>query len=75
MNFESLCMLADFYSVTTDYLLGRTNVTNTPFDDEEINMIMNFRKLDERGKESVKATLSFEVAHSPHIQNTKKSAM
>ena len=28
-NFETLCKLADFYGVSTDYLLGRTEVKET----------------------------------------------
>jgi len=61
MSFESLCMLADLYNVTTDYLLGRTDVTNTPFDDEELSIIQAYKKLDERARETLKNYLSFET--------------
>lgn len=44
----ALCKLADFYGVTTDYLLGRE--TNNPFegislDEEDMQLILTFAKL------------------------------
>ncbi|MCL2852346.1 MAG: helix-turn-helix domain-containing protein [Defluviitaleaceae bacterium] len=75
MNFESLCMLADLYNVTTDYLLGRSDVTNSPFDDEEIGIIRTYRNLDQRAKETVKNILSFEASLAPKVKDTKKSVM
>jgi transcriptional regulator with XRE-family HTH domain len=75
MNFESLCMLADLYNVTTDYLLGRSDVTNTPFDDVEIGIIKTYRSLDERAKETIRNNLSFEASRIEKEKVTEKSAM
>jgi hypothetical protein len=56
--------------VTTDYLLNRADVTNAPFNDEELTLIYSYRSLDERGKESIKNNLAFEMSHT-----VKKSAI
>lgn len=74
-NFESLCLLADFYNVTADYLLDRSDATNEPFNAEEIGIINDYRILDERGKEAVRTTLAFEKSHAPSTLATKKQAM
>jgi len=63
MNHEMLCRLADYYGVSTDYLLGR-DVTPPFLSDEEQEIIDNYRGLDERGKKSVKNNISFEVEQS-----------
>ena len=75
MSFESLCMLADLYHVTTDYLLGRSDVTNAPFDDDEINIIQTYRIIDERAKETIKNVLSFEASRTEKGRAIKKSAI
>ena len=75
MNFESLCMLADLYNVTTDYLLGRSDVTNAPYDDEEIGIIRTYRSLDNRAKETIKNYLSFEASRIEKDKAAKKTAM
>lgn len=65
MDFEALCLIADFYNVTTDYQLGRYDAT--PFlldDDGEIEVIRKYRTLDQRGKEAIKANLAFEMTQT-----------
>ncbi|MDR2166658.1 MAG: helix-turn-helix domain-containing protein [Clostridiales bacterium] len=64
MNFESLRRIAGFYNVTTDYLLGLSEITNAPFDDEELNLIDRYRLLDSRGKNAVKATINAESLYT-----------
>jgi len=71
MDFKSLCKLADFYNVSTDYLLGRYDVK--PFllsDDEEIEIIRKYRTLDQRGKNTIKANLDFEMTQSNYHKET-----
>ena len=75
MNHETLCLIADYYEVSTDYLLGRQDKLPSFLDDEERNIIDQYRGLDDRGKESVKASLAFECAHAPKPDSIKKSAM
>lgn len=51
MSFESLCKIADFYHVSTDYLLGQSSCKeNYYLGTEEVNLIMAFRHSDTRGK-------------------------
>ena len=64
---EMLIRLADFYTVSIDYLLGRTeNRTGTQANtrphvtSDEIELIKKYRSLDEDGKGAVKNTLDFE---------------
>jgi transcriptional regulator with XRE-family HTH domain len=60
MNYQSLCMLADFYSVTTDYLLGRCDTANIFVEPGELDLLYGYRQLDNRGRNAVKALLDFE---------------
>jgi transcriptional regulator with XRE-family HTH domain len=76
MDFESLCKIADFYNVTTDYLLGRYDIKPFLLDDEdEINVIRRYRSLDQRGKDAIKANLIFEQSQISKTIKTKKSAI
>lgn len=58
MNYEALCKLADYYHVSADYLLGRD--TAPPLTEEERLLIGQYRLLDRRGRENVRATVSYE---------------
>jgi transcriptional regulator with XRE-family HTH domain len=60
MNFETLCRLADFYGVSTDYILGRQDAAPSFLSGEERAMIDRYRELDKRSKGSVKNCLDFE---------------
>ena len=48
MTFESLIKLADLFSVSTDYLLGRTDVPDIPLrlSDSERRLILDLRTLN-----------------------------
>ena len=67
---ETLIKFADFYDVSLDYLLGRTDISITPtkmdimFSKLEIEHIKKYRALDERGKEAVDETLEREYVNS-----------
>jgi transcriptional regulator with XRE-family HTH domain len=45
-DLETLCILADYFNVTTDYLLGRN--IKTPADEAMGDMIQKISKLNER---------------------------
>lgn len=72
-DYELLVSFADFYDVSLDYLLGRTNIStmssnmNLAFSKEEIELIKKYRALDERGKEAVDETLEREYVNSLKI--------
>ncbi|MDR0325249.1 MAG: helix-turn-helix domain-containing protein [Oscillospiraceae bacterium] len=74
MDLQTLGKLADFYGVSIDYLFGRYD--SNPFllgDEDEIALIKDYRRLDARGKGSVRATLAFELSQG--AGTAKKQAM
>jgi len=66
MNYQTLCLLADIYNVSTDYLLGRKGTNLIPLNDEEMDVITTYRRLDKRGKNAIKVNLDFEVSQANH---------
>ncbi|HIT53144.1 MAG TPA: helix-turn-helix transcriptional regulator [Candidatus Fimivicinus intestinavium] len=62
MSNETLCALAEYYGVSTDYLLERTDnpAPAGAFTPKEIELIRQYRSLDERGRRSVEGALRFE---------------
>lgn len=62
MSNETLCALAEYYGVSTDYLLGRTDNPSPAgnYTPQEIELILQYRSLDERGRRSVEGALRFE---------------
>ena len=75
MDFASLGLMADYYNVTTDYLLGRGEVIPATFATDEIEIIDKYRLLDGRGKNAVKVTLDSELTHVVKNIGIKKPAM
>lgn len=72
INNETLCMLADIFEVSTDYLLGRQEVRPSFLSEEERSFINQYRVLDERAKENIKHTLAFEYARNSNVKISKK---
>ena len=64
MNYETLCLLADYFDVSTDYLLGRCDAIPSFLDEEERELINRYRLLDERGKKSVQAVTLYEYSQA-----------
>jgi transcriptional regulator with XRE-family HTH domain len=64
MNYETLCLLADYFEVSTDYLLGRQDAVPSFLSEEERELINDYRTLDERGKLSVQSNISFEATQN-----------
>ena len=60
MSYDSLHMLAELFSVSIDYLLGRNKKNLEYVSDDELTLLRRFRELDERGHNSVQANLEFE---------------
>ncbi|MCL1820956.1 MAG: helix-turn-helix domain-containing protein [Oscillospiraceae bacterium] len=76
MDFKSLCKLADLYSVTTDYLLGRYDTKPFLLDnDSEIELVIKYRTLDERGKLSVNVVVENEYSYTCNKKIIKKPAI
>jgi len=62
MNYEALHMLAELFSVSIDYLLGRSDRNLEYLSDEELSLIRQFRELDERGQKSIHVNVDFEYS-------------
>lgn len=74
-SYHSLCILADFYQVSVDYLLGRTQVTE-PLDHISIyehDILKSFRRLDSRGKRLFQNMLSLELLELDNYSNSMPS--
>jgi transcriptional regulator with XRE-family HTH domain len=73
MNYETLCLLADYFGVSTDYLLGRQDAIPSFLTEEERGIIERYRTLDGRGRQTVQNTIEFEASQNNRV--IKKSAM
>ena len=62
-NYESLNKMADYYGVTTDYLLGREDSSKLP--KEESQLLRSFNSLTKEGKAALLTILdSLKMSHS-----------
>ena len=64
MTYASLISLAEFFSVSIDYLLGRYDANPMILKLDEVSLINMFRAIDERGKKSVLAVTSYEYSQA-----------
>ncbi len=60
INNETLCILADFFEVSIDYLLGRQDQKPSFLSDEERELIRLYRNVDDRARDHIRNTLIFE---------------
>lgn len=60
-----LCRIANVLNVSTDYLLCRTDVRQPALrlDEEESRLILNFRRLDERGQSTVNSCTASQLSY------------
>lgn len=58
-DLEALIQLADFFGVSIDYLIGRSNIKRSQMENEytaeDLNFLHEFLKLDQSQKELVRA--------------------
>lgn len=73
MSIEMLVLLADYFKVSVDYLLGRKNERGTLRPDEA-SLLSKYALLDERGRMSVNALLEHELSLAQPKENKKESA-
>ena len=73
MNYETLCLLADFFEVSTDYLLGRQDSIPSFLSEEERRIIDQYRALNKYSKDSIKNNLAFEYSRSPKVNMEKQA--
>lgn len=62
LSYDSLCKIADYYHVSTDYLLNRSSIKNGPqyLTTGETELLSHYRLADGRGKESIRALAEIE---------------
>jgi len=58
-SYELLIKIADFYGVTTDYLLGHQSISQVILDEKIL--LAAYRQLDVKGKEDVKKYIRFSL--------------
>lgn len=68
MSYEHLCILADYFGVSLDYLFGRTDLPSFPADvtPADYQLLQKYKALDPRGRRTVRALLEYEA----HLQDT-----
>jgi len=64
MTYNSLIALAELFSVSVDYLLGRLDPNPINLCDDEIALINMLRAVDERGQHSIHAVAKYEYSQS-----------
>ena len=75
MNYETLFLLADLFDVSIDYLLGRYEKNSTILDSDESEVVRQYRLLDKRGKDTIKANIAFEGSQINKNRIIKKPAI
>ena len=60
MTYDTLIELAELFSVSVDYLIGRGECITTIISDDEMPILYQFRALDDRGKRTVQMLIEFE---------------
>jgi transcriptional regulator with XRE-family HTH domain len=75
-NYETLCMIADYYNVSLDYLFGRTNIRSLPMEmnEKENKLLFEYRALDGRGKENILTMADLEYNRMESEKNFLMSA-
>jgi len=61
MNYESLDLLAEYFCVSVDFLLGRKQERGA-LRPNEAELLQKYARLDERGRKSVEALLAHEAS-------------
>jgi transcriptional regulator with XRE-family HTH domain len=75
MNYDTLRLLADFFEVSTDYLLGRQDAIPSFLSEQEREHMERYRLLSKSAQESVDNVLNFEYSRVHQKENTIRSAM
>ena len=73
MNYETLCLLADYFEVSADYLLGRQESVPSFLNEDERAVIAQYKLLDERARNTVKNCLAYECSQIARAEEAKKT--
>lgn len=58
LDVETILKLCDIFDVTADYLLGRSALPSPELNEEEIELVLAFRRGDDRARELVRLALA-----------------
>jgi transcriptional regulator with XRE-family HTH domain len=72
MNYETLCLLADYFEVSTDYLLGRQEALPSFLSERERGIIERYRALEEPARDNVENVLNFEYSRAPKERSARQ---
>jgi transcriptional regulator with XRE-family HTH domain len=73
MTYDALISLADLFSVSVDYLLGRYDANPVILKEDEVLLVDMYRAADERGQRSIHLVAEYEC--SQYRERIKKPAM
>ncbi|MCL2054449.1 MAG: helix-turn-helix domain-containing protein [Oscillospiraceae bacterium] len=65
MNHESIVNLADFFGVTTDYILGRSEQPPFLFTESEKELLIKYRSLSKDKRQTISALIDVETTRLP----------
>lgn len=74
---ETLCLIADYFNVTTDYLLGRTDVripVITELTTDELLIIEQYRNCSDESRASIRNVINSFYQSSPKPSHPESSA-
>ena len=71
-NSERLIAIADYFGVTTDYLLGRSG-SDPELPEDERELLANYRRADERGKKRIRRAAEDEAQEQEPDTNINAS--
>lgn len=54
---ETICRLCDIFGCTADYLLGRSELPSPEMSEEEISLLLAYRRCDDRARDMVRLAL------------------
>ena len=57
LDVDTISQLCDIFGCTADYLLGRSELPNPELSEEEISLLLAYRRCDDRARDMVRLAL------------------
>lgn len=71
LDVETIFKLCDIFGVTADYLLGRSTLHSSDLSAEETELVLAFRRADDRSREMVRLALAPFTAAATTAESAK----
>ena len=71
MTYNALIDLAELFTVSIDYLLGRQEAIPSYLNEDERAVIEQYRTLDKHTQDGIKNTIAFECSRIPKVESGK----